>query len=184
MAKLVSKTYGDALFELALEKDMLDDVWDEVKVLSQIWKENKEFSDLLIHPGITKEDKIALIKNIFNGRASDIIIGLLDVMVEKGRTAELESVLDYFTDRVREHENIGVAYITSAVELNNVQKDQIQKRLLDVTKYIKFEMYFSVDLSLIGGMVIRIGDRVLDSSIKQKLNVMARDLSKVKLSEA
>lgn len=184
MAKLVSKTYGDALFELALEKDMLDEVWNEVDALSQIWKENKDFADLLVHPGMTKEDKIALVKNIFDGRASDIIIGFLAILVEKGRAAELESVLDYFTDRVREHKNIGVAYITSAVELNDSQKTQIEKRLLDVTKYTKFEMNYKVDSSLIGGMVIRIGDRVLDSSIKQKLSVMARDLSKLKLGEA
>lgn len=184
MAKLVSKTYGDALFELALEKDMLDDVWDEVKALSQIWNENKEFADLLVHPGITKEDKIKLIKDVFSNKASDIIVGFLAVLVEKGRASELQSVLDYFTDRVREYKNIGVAYIVSAVELSDDQKTQIEKRLLDVTKYIKFEMNFSVDSSLIGGMVIRIGDRVLNSSIKQKLNNMAKDLSKLKLSEA
>ena len=160
MAKLVSKTYGDALFELAVEKEILDETWDEVKALSCIWSENDELSNLLIHPRINKEEKITLIKNIFGERASDIMIGFLAILVEKGHAADLPSVLDYFSDRVREYKKIGVAYVSTALALSDEQKQSVEQRLLKVTKYVKFDMNYSVDSSLIGGVVIRIGDRL------------------------
>ncbi len=181
MAKLVSKIYGDALFELAIEKDNLDSMWEEIIALSQIWKENPDFASLFAHPRIAVEEKLELIKNVFSGKASDDIMGFLSVLVEKGHATDLESVLSYFTDRAREYKNIGVAYVTSATELSEAQKKSVEERLLDVTKYVKFEMNFDVDESLIGGIVIRIGDRILDGSIKQKLNNMVRELSNIQL---
>ena len=55
MAKLVSKTYGDALFELALEKGILDDVCEEMTEIGRIWKDNKELTDVILHPRVTAE---------------------------------------------------------------------------------------------------------------------------------
>lgn len=182
MAKLVSKVYGDALFGLALEKNMLDEVWSETQVLSSIWNEDNGFSDMMVNPRIAKDEKIEFINSVFGGCASDVITGFLAILVEKGRTAELISVLDYYSDKVREYKNIGVAYVTSAVALSDIQKQDVEKKLLEVTGYVKFDMNYSVDESLIGGMVIRIGDRILDSSIKQKLNSLSRELSRIQLN--
>lgn len=71
--------------------------------------------------------------------------------------------------------------MTSAMELSEAQKEAVEKRLLETTKYVKFEMHYAVDSALIGGMVIRIGDRVVDSSVRTKLNDLARELSKIQL---
>ena len=82
---------------------------------------------------------------------------------------------------MKEYKNIGTAYVTSAVALTDEQKAAVEKRLLETTKYVQFEMHYSVDAELIGGMVIRIGDRVVDSSIKSKLYSLTRELSKIQL---
>lgn len=182
MAKLVSKTYGDALFELALEKNILNDVCEEMTEIGRIWDENKELVDVMAHPRIHLEEKVQIIRNIFDGRASDVVTGFLITVLEKGRISELKNIIEYFTDMVREYNNTAVAYVSSARELDDDKKLQIEKRLLDVTKYEKFEMNYSVDPELIGGMVIRIGDRVLDGSIRQKLNAMSRSLADIRLS--
>ena len=71
--------------------------------------------------------------------------------------------------------------MTSAVELSDAQKEATKKRLLETTRYVEFEMHYDVDKDLIGGMVIRIGDRVVDSSIKTKLYDLTRELSKIQL---
>ena len=68
------------------------------------------------------------------------------------------------------------------MELKNEQRDAVEQRLLSVTKYKTLEVDYTVDSSLIGGMTIRIGDRVLDSSIKTKLDEMAKQLSKIQLA--
>ncbi len=182
MAKLVSKTYGDALFGLALEKEMLTEVWEEVKAVDTILKDNPDFVTVLNHPRISESEKITLIQNIFGNSVSSVMTGFLVTVIEKGRTKELGKIFEYFMDRAREYNNIGVAYVSTAFQLSDEQKEQVEKRLIDVTDYVEFEMNYSVDPDLIGGMVIRIGDRILDNSIKNKLNVLSKSLANVQLN--
>ena len=179
MAKLVSKTYGDALFELALENNQLDSLLEEVKAVSLAIAENEDLTKLMNHPKIVKEEKIKVIEDIFIGQVSRELVGLMRMIVEKDHYDEMNSVFEYFVDCVKEYKNIGTAYVTSAVELTEAQKKAIENKLLATTKYVEFEMHFDIDATLIGGMKIRIGDRVVDSSIKNKLNDLTRELSRI-----
>lgn len=181
MAKLVSKTYGDALFELALEQNVMDELADEVQAVSKALKENEELMKLMEHPKIVKEEKLQIMERIFKGRVSDNLTGFLELVVTKDRYSEIFSIFDFFMDRVREYKHIGVASVTTAVELKEEQKKAVENKLLATTNYESFEMNYAVDAGLIGGMVIRIGDRVVDSSIKHKLELMSRDLMKIQL---
>jgi len=181
MAKLVSKTYGDALFELALEENKIDSLQEEVEVVLVALAENQDLTKLMNHPKVSKEEKVALIEDIFKGRVSMELTGLMHMLAEKGHYSEIDDVLTYFLDCVKEHKNIGIAYVSTAVELTAEQKKAVEKRLLETTKYVEFEMHYSVDTDLIGGMVIRIGDRVVDSSIKTKLYDLTRELSNIQL---
>ena len=176
MAKLVSKTYGEALFDLALEDGTLTTIIEEVNVAKEAITENPDLLKLLSHPKINKEEKISVIENIFKGRVSDSLVGFLVIIVQKDRYDDLDGIFEYLIAKVREYKNIGVASITSAVELAEEQKKQVEQRLLQTTKYSQFELTFHVDKSLIGGLVIRIGDRVVDSSIRTKLQMLAKDL--------
>ena len=175
MAKLVSKVYGDALFEAALEDNRLSSLSDEVTAVKEIIAANDDLSKLMDHPQIDKEEKVRIIEEIFGGRVSAELVGLMRMIIE------LTLVFDYFLDRVKEYQNIGTAYVTSAFELSKEQKLAVEKRLLDTTKYVKFEMHFEVDTALIGGMKIRIGDRVVDSSVSSRLERLTRDLTKIQL---
>lgn len=181
MAKLVSATYGDALFDIALEKSAVEEFAEEVKAVAQAFSENPDLMKLLEHPKIVKEEKIELIENVFKGRISDEMTGFLVLVISKGRQRELNSIFEYFTDKVREYKNIGVAYVTTPVEMSDSQKKQVVEKLLLTTQYADFEMHYEADESLIGGMVIRIGDRVVDSSIKTKLEELSRSLKNVQL---
>ena len=181
MAKLVSNTYGDALFELALELNQIDNLLEEVKVVSSCIEENEDLTRLMNHPKIVKEEKIKIIEDIFTDRVSQELVGLMRMIVEKGHYNEMNQVFGYFIEQVKEYKNIGTAYVTSAVALSDEQKQSVEKRLLETTKYVEFEMHFEVDAELIGGMVIRIGDRVVDSSIKNKLGDLTRELTKIQL---
>jgi F-type H+-transporting ATPase subunit delta len=176
MAKLVSKTYGEALFNLALEDGTLTTIIEEVNVVKEAVDANPDLLKLLNHPKIDKEEKISVIENIFKGRVSDSLVGFLVIIVQKDRYNDLDGIFEYFIAKVKEYKNIGVASVTSAVELTEEQKKQVEQKLLQTTKYNQFELTFHVDKSLIGGLVIRIGDRVVDSSIKTKLQMLAKDL--------
>ena len=181
MAKLVSKTYGDALFELALEEEKIDVFQDEILFANDVFNENKELQTLMNHPKVNKEEKKEVIKNIFTGKVSDDTVGFLLIIVEKGRFGEIDAIFDYFLEKVREYKNIGRAFIQTAVELNDSQKENVKNRLLETTRYEKMEIEYFVEPALIGGMIIRIGDRVVDSSIQTKLYEMKKDLSRIQL---
>ena len=181
MAKLVSKTYGDALFAVAMEENRMDEFFEAVKVVADILRTNDEFCKLMNHPKITKEEKVKIVEEAFLNNVPKEIVGIMTLMISKGRVNEMLSVFDYFIELVKEEKKIGRADVVTAVELSAEQKAKVEQKLLDTTKYETFEMNYSVDSSLIGGMVIRIGDRVVDSSIKTKLFELTRELRKVQI---
>jgi F-type H+-transporting ATPase subunit delta len=177
MAKLISKTYGDALFELAIETDKLDALQEEVEAVMEVLDTNPEFVKLMCHPKISMDEKTEVLNTVFQGKASDELTGFLATIESKGRFQEIHNILSYFVDRCREYKKIGVAYVTSAVPLKDSEKKAVEEKLLETTAYESFIMNFDEDSSLIGGMVIRIGGRVVDSSVKTKLSNMAKSLS-------
>lgn len=178
MAKLVSKTYGDALFELAVERNSLDAISDEAVCVKELLKENAGLIRLFNLPKLSEEEKVSVVETIFKGRVSDEMTGFLVTVVEKGRYNELLSILDYFDSKVKEYKNIGVVTITSAAELSAGQKKRVEDKLLQTTRFAGLETFYRVDESLIGGLVIRIGDRVADGSVKTRLSNLSRELLK------
>lgn len=181
MAKLVSKTYGDALFAVAQEECRLDEFFEAAVGLVEILCANEDFGKLMNHPKIMKEDKVKIVEETFGNRIPKEMVGLLTVMVTKGRQEEIISVLSYFIELVKEEKKIGTVEVTSSVELDSEQKKQVENKLLATTKYQSLEMNFKVDETLIGGMIIRIGDRVVDGSVKTKLYNLSRELRNVQL---
>ena len=182
MAKLVSKVYGDALYEEAMEKNVLSDWFDEVQALEAIFRENSDLVQFLNHPQIIKEEKIKVMENIFSGKISDGLMGFLVIVIEKGRQNDILPICDYFIERVKEYKKIGIVKVTSAISLSDEQKARIEKRVLETTAYVSLETSYTVDPSLLGGLVIRIGDRVVDSSVKTHLEELKRDLLKLKMA--
>lgn len=181
MAKLVSKTYGEALFEIAMEENKLDCFLEETEGIRQVLRENPELDKLMRHPGIPKQDKIKVTEQVFQERISKELVGFLELIVNKERYKELPAILDYFVAKVKEEKKIGIAYVTTAMELTEAQKEQVKDKLLETTPYLTMEIHFAVDASLIGGMVIRMKDRVVDSSIRTKLNDMTKQLLQIQL---
>lgn len=177
MAKLAADVYGEALFDLAVEQNSIDAWAEQIKAAELAFSENPGFLELLTHPKITREEKLSVVEAVFGGRFDDALTGLFTVIVEKGRCSEIPAVFRNFLDKVREYCKIGVASVVSATELSGAQKRRIEEKLLSQTDYESFEMQYLVDASLIGGMKIRIGDRVVDASIKSKLDRMAGSLS-------
>ena len=177
MAKQVDTTYGNALFELAVEENIVDSLYEEANQLIAILKDNEELIKLLNHPQIEKSEKKNLIERIFGKRVSDEITGLMIMVVEKGHITSMIDIFEFFVKQVKKAKNIGVASVTSAISLSDSQKAAIEKRLLQTTHYTSMEIDYKVDKSIIGGLVIRIEDRVVDSSIKTKLDNMSKALA-------
>ncbi|GFI47845.1 ATP synthase subunit delta, sodium ion specific [Lachnospiraceae bacterium] len=181
MAKLVGATYGEALFELAVEEGREEAFLGEVIQLRELLLENPDFGRLMNHPKILKEEKLKVLGEVFEGRISRELLGFLDLIVAKDRYGEIDAILDYFVDKVKQLKGIGIAYVSTALELSEAKKKEIESKLLGTTSFQKMEMHYQVDSALIGGMVIRIGDRVVDGSVRSKLSELQRELLKVQV---
>jgi F-type H+-transporting ATPase subunit delta len=167
------------LFELAVEGNQTDSLMQEILMLQTVLKENEDFEKILEHPEIPKEEKLEVIETVFRGRISDALTGFLKIVVTKERYRDLPDIFAYFIARVKEYKKIGVAEVTSAIPLTEAQKQKIEKRLLETTSYETMEIDYKVDESKIGGLMIRIGDRVVDSTISSRLARLTGSLMKI-----
>ena len=181
MAKLVEKVYGEALFELACENGRAGELLQEAEEVKRILAGSPDFEKLMLNPAIPVEEREKALENVWQNRIGQEIFGTMRLLLRKEHYKQFSSILDYFIMRVKEAEKIGIVYIKTAVPLSEEQKGRIQDRLLEITEYRTFETHYEVEEALIGGMVIRIGDRVVDSSIRTKLENLSRQLYQIKL---
>ena len=179
MAKLVSQVYGEALFDIARERDMIGQIGEELKDMLDVFAAYPQYRALFSNPRLDDEEKEEAFDRVFGGRICGELTGFFHLLLKNGRFGELEQIYGDFTERRLEYARIGVAYVQSAAALSADQKDRIEKKLLATTSYVSMQMHYAVDPSLIGGLKIRIGDRVVDSSIQSRLADM-----KSKLMEA
>ena len=149
--------------------------------LKELLSENPDFGKLMNHPKILKEEKLNVLEEVFKGRISDELLGFLHLIISKDRYGDIDVILDYFIGEVKKVKGIGIAYVTTAFDLSEAKQKEIEQKLLSTTSFSRMEMHYQVDSDLIGGMIIRIGDRVVDSSVKSKLFELQRELLKVQL---
>ncbi len=182
MAKLVSKAYGEALLQIAHEKNKGEQFIEELTRILEVIEENPGFTILMKHPVIPKEDKKRIIKEVFGERIDQDLEGFLVLLITKDRDQDLKEIAKYFFEKMKEINGIGVVHVTSALELTESVKAQIKAKVLETTIYTLLEIDFSIDTELIGGLVIQIGDRVVDGSIKTKLHNLKKELLKIQVS--
>ncbi|MCR5149441.1 MAG: ATP synthase F1 subunit delta [Eubacterium sp.] len=176
MAREVESVYGLALFEAAKEEGRLEEHYEEAEAIVKIISANPDFKKVLVHPDIKVEEKLQIIDNAFGGKADEIFSRTMKLAVTKGHSAYIEKILRVFIDRVMEELKIGKADVSSAVPLTEEQKDKVMKKLLQTTGYKKINIHYIVDKTLIGGVIIKIGDRVVDSSVKTSLETMRKSI--------
>lgn len=180
MAELISNRYAEALFELALEKDCVDKYFEDVCLVYDCVKDDKEFLTVLKHPQISGEEKLSVLTVAFRGKISDDILGLFSVAFRKNREAELLEMLSAFIEKVRAHKGIVTAKIVSAKPLTAQQLHRIKDKLVQ-TLNKQVDVKYSIDQTLIGGLQIFVCGRLIDNSIKTKLNGLKNQLNEAKI---
>lgn len=181
MAKLVVKRYATALFDLAASEGAMAKYEEEVKVIVKALHDEPDFMAVLQDHKVTREDKISIVENIFTDKVSTPIVGLLVLLVNKGRQAEILNVLEAFLERVKAESGIIKAVVTSAIPLKEAQITALKERLEAGTKR-KIELETIVDSSIIAGLVVRVGDKVVDASYQGEIQTLKKQLSKIKLA--
>lgn len=181
MASRVSKIYGDAYVSLQAEEGRLEEAGKETAAVRDIFSRDRELSAFLCHPQITKEQKTEAAEKIFGKRVSDDMTGLLVIMIRKGRWHEIEETLEYISRQITRLRKIGVLEVTSAFPLSEAQKEQIEKKVLEASSYNRLNVSYRTDERILGGLILQMDDRIVDNSIRTKLDSMAKYLSGIQI---
>ncbi len=141
-----------------------------------------DLQELLSHPKIANEKKVILLEDALSDKIShDLLGGLLVLIVHKGRQAHIPEILEEVLEMVDAYEGKVKAYISSSDALSDEQKSGVVTELAKQTGKEIIPLY-EVDETLIGGLVIRIGDRIVDNSIKGHLHLLSRELLETKIN--
>jgi F-type H+-transporting ATPase subunit delta len=178
----IARQYSKALYEIGEEKDNLFELYDELKELQQTIKASEELSEALYHQRVLVEEKQKVFKRVFEGKLSDDIYKFMLLLIEKRRIYFLENIVQEFRRIVYKHENIITVEVTTAVEMQEKTREKLKAKLNEhVDKKIEMEEYCDPDI--IGGMIIKIGDYLIDGSIKSKLESLEEQIKKIPLQE-
>ena len=175
MAGSVEKVYAQALLEIGREDGTLGELNDEISSLDAVFSENPEFVRILNAPTVTEEEKITLIKNVFEGRISPTVLNFLCVIAEKNRVGYISGIAKELRNGYYEDAGIAEVTVTSAVQLKEEQKERLKEKLSAMFGK-SIILREKTDPSIMGGMIVRCGDSTLDGSVKTKLENMHKQI--------
>lgn len=164
-----SKEYAEALFELAVRDNTVAEVSDALKLIGQTLDENPEYRAMLASPAIGKEARLASLDQAFGDQVPKTVLALLRMMISKGHVSSLNGMFRAYEELAREHRGETVAQVTSAVRLTDGEAERLKARL-EKTIGRKVILSLSVDPSLLGGIRVEADGRVIDGTIRNKLN--------------
>lgn len=180
-AQRIARRYASALAALTNEQKKPAVIAGELQIVKHAIEHSRGLRNVLVSPIISKGKKKAILNEIFRNKAGEMVLRYLNAVVDKGREMFLGEILkQYFELRDVEMGIVRVNVATS-IEFSPKQENALEKKLETITRK-KVEAVFSVDTSLKGGFVARIGDTVLDGSILRQLQIMKRKLKEGSLN--
>ncbi|MGL4988232.1 MAG: ATP synthase F1 subunit delta [Cetobacterium sp.] len=165
----IGKRYAEAIYNVAEQKNEVKSIYEVLNSVMELFKTDIDFKNFITHPLIKENEKKEILKKVFSD--SNEGLEILFYILEKGRISEIREIvaeyvkLDYAKNRILNVE------ATFALSLTEEQKEKLSKNLENKTGK-KIKLVVKVDKSLIGGGIIRIGDEVIDGSIRKQLETL------------
>nr|YP_010937662.1 ATP synthase CF1 delta subunit [Palisada intermedia]WKW95695.1 ATP synthase CF1 delta subunit [Palisada intermedia] len=166
----VALPYAEALLNIAKDNSSLDDFTQSLSSISVILSESKELRELLFNPIVDSILKKEILKNLFVNQVNDSILNFLYILVDRRRISSLNVIIEKYLELNYRLESIVIAKISSAVDLNDSQVEALTKQIQLMTQSSKVRLIVDINPSLIGGFVIKIGSKIIDTSLYGKLN--------------
>jgi F-type H+-transporting ATPase subunit delta len=169
--------YAKALFEVALEKNNIDYIYEDIVVLSKVYEENTDIEKFFKRPLVKINDKIHFVETLFQVHLDTLTMDFFRLLIRKKREDYLQPIIRNFIDLYRKYKKIKKSQLITAHKVSQDTKQSIVKLLSSHydDKYV-IEMTSIEDPSLIGGFVLEVGMVEYDASIKHKLNKIRKTL--------
>ncbi|MDX1699937.1 MAG: ATP synthase F1 subunit delta [Melioribacteraceae bacterium] len=172
---VISTRYANALISKSEDDKSFDKVLSDVKFIKETIESSKELRNFLSNPIISHDNKLSALKLIFDKFIGEEVSNFIEFLISKGRENLLLDICKRFKELSDEKLNQSDVNITSAVELNDTQKREIETRLEKIIGK-KVIPNFSIDSEIIGGFKARFGDTVIDASIKHQIELLKKKL--------
>jgi len=177
LLKSLASTYAEGFME-NLEAEKYAEAHEDISTFAELYAQEPRIKLLLGNPAIPEEEKSRLVASIAErGRFLEISRNFLMLVLKNGRMGLLSDIAESIEELTREYEGRVIANITSALDLTGEQVERLRNKLsMFLGKTV--EINVAIDRSLIGGMVIRVGDKIIDSSVMNTLNNVKESLIK------
>jgi F-type H+-transporting ATPase subunit delta len=175
MERIAVLRYAQALFELAVAQNQVAEFNQAANDIYDVLKSDKELLAVVNHLSITAQEKMVTMRAIFEGKVPEDFMGLFDLMLRRRRQRELLGVLKRFNKLYEEYIKVARATLYSPGELSQSKLDEIAAVLgAKLDKTVEFEVV--IDPALIAGFKVEVDGHVFDSSFKNQINMLKREL--------
>ncbi|MGA3067835.1 MAG: ATP synthase F1 subunit delta [Tepidisphaeraceae bacterium] len=171
----VALAYAQALLELANESKSAPDFGQELRDLRQILDLNPKFQQVLTDPAIGDAEVGKLIHTVFDGRASKLLVNLLGLLNEKGRLSLLAGIAGAYDDLLEAQQGKVEVDVTSAQKLTPQQVESVRQKIGAALKREAVVHEYD-DPSILGGLILRVQDQLIDGSVRAQLQAMRQKL--------
>ncbi len=168
--------YAKALLMLAKEQNCVEAIVQDARMIQGLVKESKDLSILLESPLIKAEQKSTVLEKIFASNVHQLSMGLIKQILKQNRERLLGLICEEVLNRYNEENKIAKVSLSTAVPLEENAKNQILEQLKAAYQLSAIELDEQIDESLIGGIVMRMGDKQLDASIRRQLNDIKKEI--------
>ena len=162
--------YAAALYQLAINSKQVDPILQELNLFNELIEENEQLQKLVYSPVFGSDEKSAAITQLLRkAKAKDLVVQFVGTIAKNGRLFAIKEIISAFNKEVETKRGKVSAEVVSAIPLDEKRIAQIHKSILSISGAKDVSLKMRVDSSLIGGLVIRIGSRMIDTSLKTKL---------------
>lgn len=168
MNNIISTEYAEALFMLACEEHFEEKCREDLQIIKEIIESESEYISYLASPSITKEEKLSAIKASFGERVHMHVESFLMLLCEKNRIELLSDCINEFEKLYNALRKVSIAQVISAIPLTETEKQKISSQLEKRLGH-KIELNCAVDESIMGGIIIKTEDSIIDGSLKHKI---------------
>ena len=167
---LISDRYASALYDLASEKKLVDVVLDDLLFIQSMIKNNKDLKLVIKSPLIKSNDKLEILQNILKSKnPNELSSTFLKVLSKNKRFQKTVDIISQFKNINAQKRGDVLADITSSEKLSNEQQDNIKEQLRTILGD-KLSLSYKVDKQIIGGLIIKVGSKMIDTSLSNKIN--------------
>lgn len=170
------KAYATALLEVARAEGRLTDVEDELYRFARVFAGSDDLRMALINPGLPAERRVAVVEELMGGKALPVSLALVGMVVAAGRGHDLPEIVERFVEMAAQERDFEVAEVRSAVALTEEQQRRLTAALAAATGK-RVDVKVVVDPSVLGGIVARVGDVVIDGSVRHRLDQLREQIS-------